>query len=122
MQISWNKPPAKYKIFGYRVFVKWSTLDQGENMLALYDGNKTGFIYTLDKNNPSSLTFHVMAHVISEIPLIPVLGKQKYTILNEQCNRDYSVYAQMTCLRWKRILSSCKHFHELLVASKRSII
>lgn len=70
LRIKWKKPRDKYKVFSYRVFVKWN--DTGiENMLEVYDGNATSCVYSI---NPIPDTFHVLAYVVRQIPLIPVVG------------------------------------------------
>lgn len=77
LRIKWKKPHDKYKVFSYRVFVKWN--DTGiENMLEVYDGNATSFVYSI-KRAPE--TFHVMAYVVKQIPLIPIVGTYNY----DQC-------------------------------------
>lgn len=69
LRIKWKKPSDKYKVFSYRVFVKWNNTGI-ENMLEVYDGNTTSFVYSIKR---IAETFHVMAYVVRQIPLIPII-------------------------------------------------
>ena len=53
--------------------MKWTDLNGIENTLEVYDGNTTSCVYSIE-NIPNSHTFHVMAHVVRQIPLEPVVG------------------------------------------------
>ena len=74
LRIKWKKPRDKYKVFSYRVFVKWNNTGI-ENMLEVYDGNATSCVYSIKR---ISETFHVMAYVARQIPLIPIVGRYNY--------------------------------------------
>ena len=47
-------------------------------MLEVYDGNATSFVYSIKR---AQETFHVMAYVVKQIPLIPIVGTYNY----DQC-------------------------------------
>lgn len=78
LRIKWKKPRDKYKVFSYRVFVKWNN-NGIQNMLEVYDGNATSCIYSIKR---TAETFHVMAYVVRQIPLIPIVGKYNYVQLD----------------------------------------
>ena len=88
LRIKWKKPRDKYKVFSYRVFVKWN--DTGiENMLEVYDGNATSCVYSIKR---IAETFHVMAYVVRQIPLIPIFGKYYYVQFGAQYATMISFY------------------------------
>ncbi|XP_078354871.1 uncharacterized protein LOC144639420 isoform X2 [Oculina patagonica] len=72
LRVKWKKPRDKYKVFSYRAFVKWKDFDGIQNSLEVYDGNATSCVYSIE-HIPYSHTFHVMAYVVRQIPLVPVL-------------------------------------------------
>ena len=80
LRIKWKKPRDKYKVFSYRVFVKWNNTGI-ENMLEVYDGNATSCVYSIKR---IAETFHVMAYVVRQIPLIPIVGKYDYVQFRAQ--------------------------------------
>ena len=72
--MTWRKPRDKYKEFSYRAFAKWKIEREKEDMKEVYAGNGTSCDYLLQFGIPSDLKFYVMAYVVREIPLIPVVG------------------------------------------------
>jgi len=74
LRIKWKKPRDKYKVFSYRVFVKWNDTGIG-NMMEVYDGNATSCVHSIKR---FAETFHVMAYMVRQIPLIEIVGKYNY--------------------------------------------
>ena len=50
-------------------------------MLEVYDGNATSCVYSIKR---MAETFHVMAYVVRQIPLIPIVGKYNYVQFRAQ--------------------------------------
>lgn len=104
LRIKWKKPREKYKVFSYRVFVKWN--DTGiENMLEVYDGNATSCVYSIKR---FAETFHVMAYVVRQIPLIPIVGKYNYVQFRAQSVIMISFYLSPSLV--KRCLLQLLYF------------
>lgn len=79
--MTWRKPRDKYKEFSYRAFAKWKIERAKEDMKEVYAGNGTSCDYLLQFGIPSDLKFYVMAYVVREIPLIPVVEPPRDVII-----------------------------------------
>ncbi|KAJ7315640.1 hypothetical protein OS493_038530, partial [Desmophyllum pertusum] len=77
LRVTWKKPHDKYTEFSYRAFVKWKDLEGIDNMLEVYNGNATSCVYSI-KEISYSHTFYVMAYVVRQIPLRPVVATETH--------------------------------------------
>lgn len=73
LELTWEKPRDKYKVFSYRVFINWTNPRGLQNMREVCHGNATFCVYNWDVTHKHS--YHVMAFVVHEIPLVQIVGR-----------------------------------------------
>ena len=73
LELTWEKPRDKYKVFSYRVFINWTNPHGLQNMREVCHGNATFCVYNWDVTHKHS--YHVMAYVVHEIPLVRIVGR-----------------------------------------------
>ena len=77
LELTWEKPRDKYKVFSYRAFIKWTNPHGLQNMREVCHGNATLCVYNWDVTEAQAHNYYVtvMAYVVHEIPLVRIVGR-----------------------------------------------